>query len=58
MEIAQRIYARHRVLTNFFLSLGVSEETASEDACRVEHDLSEETFNALCRHAEQSVSSN
>ena len=56
MEIAQRIYARHRVLTDFFLSLGVSEETASADACRVEHDLSEETFNALCRHAEKSVS--
>lgn len=56
MEIAQRIYARHRVLTDFFLSLGVSEEAASADACRVEHDLSEETFNALCRHAEKSVS--
>ena len=56
MEIAQRIYARHRVLTDFFLSLGVSEETASADACRVEHDLSEETFNALCRHAERPVS--
>ena len=56
MEIAQRIYARHRVLTDFFLSLGVSEETASADACRVEHDLSEETFNALCRHTEKSVS--
>ena len=52
MDIAQRIYNRHKVLTDFFIRLGVSEENAREDACKVEHDLSEETFGALCRHIE------
>ena len=52
MEIASKIYNRHRVLTDFFQSLGVSPENAREDACKVEHDLCEETFNALCRHIE------
>jgi Mn-dependent DtxR family transcriptional regulator len=52
MEIAERIYTRHKVLTNFFIRLGVNPEQAREDACKVEHDLSEETFSALCRHFE------
>ena len=51
MEIARRIYNRHKLLTDFFIRLGVDSETAREDACRVEHDLSEQTFNALCKHA-------
>ncbi len=50
MEIAERIYTRHKVLTDFFTRLGVSPENAREDACKVEHDLSEETFQALCDH--------
>lgn len=45
--IANRIYERHRLLTAFFLQIGVGEETAAEDACKVEHDLSEETFQKL-----------
>ncbi len=49
--IAERIYRRHRLLTEFFVSLGVDEKTAREDACRVEHDLSDKTFEAICRHA-------
>ena len=53
MEIAQRIYNRHKVLTDFFTRLGVSAENAREDACKVEHDLSEETFDALCKHIER-----
>ena len=53
LEIAQRIYTRHKVLTEFFKSIGVSEENAREDACKVEHDLSTETFDALCRHIEE-----
>ena len=52
MEIASRIYNRHKVLTHFFKQLGVSPENAREDACKVEHDLSNETFNALCKHIE------
>lgn len=44
LEIARRIYHRHRTLTQLFAMLGVSPENASADACKVEHDLSEETF--------------
>ena len=49
--IAQRIYDRHKLLTEFFVRLGVSEKTAAEDACRIEHDISEETFEKLLAHA-------
>lgn len=51
MEIASQIYARHRALTNFFIRIGVSPEQAREDACKIEHDISQETFEALCRYA-------
>jgi len=51
LEIAQRMYTRHRLLTEFLMRIGVSEETAREDACRIEHDLSDETFAAICAHA-------
>ena len=47
LEIATRIYTRHKVLTQFFISLGVPEAIAKEDACKVEHDLSPETFEAI-----------
>ncbi len=50
MEIAARIYERHKLLIEFFVRLGVDEKTAREDACKVEHDISEETFGAICRH--------
>ena len=43
-EIASRVYRRHRVITELFVLLGVGREQAAEDACRVEHDLSPETF--------------
>jgi len=49
-EIAERIYERHRTLTDFFVYLGVSEEEASADACKVEHDLSGETFEKIKEH--------
>ncbi|MBQ3552469.1 MAG: metal-dependent transcriptional regulator [Clostridia bacterium] len=51
LEIANRIYKRHKLLTKFLMALGVDEETACEDACKMEHDISEATFNALCEHA-------
>ena len=51
MEVANRIYERHKTLTHYFISLGVDEETAREDACKVEHDLSEQTYEAIKRHA-------
>ena len=49
-EIAERIYERHRTLTDFFVYLGVSEEVASADACKVEHDLSGDTFEKIKEH--------
>ena len=51
LEIAERMYERHQLLTEFFIALGVDEEIARADACKVEHDLSAETFAAICRHA-------
>ena len=45
--IASRIWDRHRTLTRFLVQLGVPEEIAAEDACRVEHDLSEESYSAI-----------
>ena len=50
LEIATRVYTRHKVLSKFFMSIGVSKEIALEDACNVEHDISKETFNAICKH--------
>ena len=47
--IAERIYERHKVLTGLFEHLGVGHEIAASDACKVEHDLSPETFEALKR---------
>lgn len=50
-EIARRIYERHKLLTQFFIGLGVDPEVAAADACKVEHDLSEETFQKMKEHA-------
>ncbi len=49
-KIAKLIYERHTILTKVFMSLGVDEETATEDACRIEHYISERTFDALKKH--------
>ena len=53
MEIANRIYGRHRKLTAFFIALGVAPDTAAKDACKVEHDLSEETYSKMIAFAEK-----
>ena len=50
-EIATRIYQRHKLLTRILISLGVDEQTAAEDACKIEHDLSPETFDRLAEYA-------
>ncbi len=50
LKIASKIYERHETLAHLFMSLGVNEATAYEDACRIEHDLSDETFQALKNH--------
>lgn len=52
-EIAQRIYGRHKLLTRFLMALGVSEEVAAADACKMEHDLSDETFEKIKAHARE-----
>ena len=50
LEIAERMYERHKLLTRLFIGLGVSPETARQDACKIEHDLSAESFAAIRRH--------
>ena len=51
--LAKRIYERHTVLTQMFINIGVDEETAAEDACRVEHYISDKTFEAIKKHMTQ-----
>ena len=53
MEIASRIYGRHKTITRLFQHLGVSPEQAAIDACKVEHDLSQETFARICAFVKQ-----
>lgn len=48
-EIAKKIYDRHVVIRDFFISIGVDPKTASKDACKIEHDLSDETYEAFVR---------
>jgi len=50
--IARRVYDRHMLLTEWLIALGVDEQTADEDACKMEHGLSEESFVAIQRHIE------
>ncbi len=52
LVIAEKTLEKHIILTNMLISLGVSEETAREDACRMEHDISDETWKAIKKHAE------
>ena len=47
LSIAQKIYERHKLLTDLFTQIGVNPRTAEEDACKVEHDLSSDTFAAI-----------
>ncbi len=54
MEIAERMYERHTILTDFLMGLGVDPEIAAEDACRIEHIISSESFDAIKRHSEES----
>ena len=49
-EIAAKIYERHMLLTEFLMRLGVDRETASADACKIEHDISDKSFEAIKRH--------
>ena len=51
--VAERTYERHEVLTGYFVALGVDEETAAEDACRIEHVISQKTFEMIREHAKK-----
>jgi len=53
LEIAESIYEKHTILTEYLIKLGVDRETASQDACKMEHVISQETFDAIKRHAEK-----
>ena len=52
LRIAHGVYEKHKLLTAFLMALGVSEETAAEDACRIEHVLSQDSFLAIRKYAE------
>jgi DtxR family Mn-dependent transcriptional regulator len=51
-QVAEQTYERHILLTKFFVSLGVDHETASADACKIEHVISQDTFEAIKKHAD------
>ena len=55
LEVAQTMYTRHTVLSQILIRLGVDEKTATEDACRIEHVISERSFSAIRQHAEQAL---
>ena len=55
LAIAERIYERHRLMTDWLVRIGVSPDTAARDACKVEHDISEETFKKLKEHINEHI---
>lgn len=52
-EIAEKIYERHNILTSFLVSLGANEEIASEDACKMEHAISDHSWNVIKAYVEK-----
>lgn len=54
-EVAERVYERHQVLTSMLVSLGVDSETAADDACKIEHHLSQQTFECLKAHFQKHI---
>ena len=55
LEVAQRTYERHTVLSEFFIRFGVDEETATNDACKIEHVISSSTFAALKKYLNEQM---
>ena len=55
LDVAKKIYERHTLLSKFLVRLGVDEKTAAEDACKMEHDISDESFSAIKEHVRRSV---
>ncbi len=54
-QIATKIYERHTLLTEFLIQLGVDQETAAADACKIEHDISDKSFEAIKNHARRKI---
>lgn len=57
MAVASSMLDRHKTLTAFLIDIGVDKETAEADACKIEHDISQQTFEAICRHAKIHIGS-
>ena len=55
LDVAKKIYERHTLLSKFLVRLGVDEETAAEDACKMEHDISDESFSAIKEHVRRNM---
>ena len=53
MAVAAKMLDRHQTLTAFLIALGVDARTAEEDACKIEHDISQQTYDAMCAHAQR-----
>ena len=55
IELAKKIYERHTILTSFLISIGVNEKTAADDACKIEHHISDETFEAIKSNVKKDI---
>ena len=55
LDVAKKIYERHTLLSKFLVRLGVDEKTAAEDACKMEHDISDESFSAIKEHVRRNM---
>ena len=55
IELAKKIYERHTILTSFLISIGVNEKTAADDACKIEHHISDETFEAIKNNVKKGI---
>ena len=55
MEIASKVLDRHKTLTDFLVSIGIDMETAEADACKMEHDISQNTYEAICTYARNNI---
>ena len=55
MEIATKMLDRHHTLTKFLVAIGVDQKTAEQDACKIEHDISQKTYDAICQHARKNT---
>jgi len=58
MAVAAKMLDRHKTLTAFLIALGVDATTAEEDACKIEHDISQQTYDAICAHARTNLQPN